>query len=84
MELVKTYQELEPLPEPRFSNYYSHSGLLKSNYKSIVNNTFDNIKKPSVFSIKQRVKSTLFNNYCNISTTLKVSVFLVGLLIALV
>ncbi len=84
MELLKTNQELEPLPEPIFLNHYLYSGLLKSNYKSIVDCTFSNLKKPSVFSIRQRIKSSRFNTYCSISTTLKVSVFLIGFIIALV
>lgn len=84
MKLVKTNEGLEPLPEPIFLDHYSYSGLLKSSYKGIVNYTFGNLKKPSVFSIRQRIKSARFNNYCGISTVLKVSVFLIGFIIALV
>jgi len=84
MKLVKTNLELEPQPEPKFLDHYSYSGLLNSSYKSIVDCTFENLKKPSVFSIRQRIKSSRFNSYCSISTSLKVSVFLIGFIIALV
>ena len=84
MKLIKITEELESLPEPMLLDHYSYSGLLKSSYKGIVNCTFSNLKKPSIFSIRHRIKNSRFNNYCAISTTLKLSIFLLGFIIALV
>jgi len=58
------------------------SGLLNSNYKSVVKENLENSKSPSVFNVKRRVKSLRFNNFSGVDTVLKLSVFFVAFLIA--
>ncbi|WP_299889144.1 hypothetical protein [uncultured Lacinutrix sp.] len=72
-----------PDPEPFSIDHNSYSGLLNSNYKEVVKCSFKNRKKPSVFNIRRRLKSNRLSNYCSIETTLKVSVFLFAIMIAL-
>jgi len=75
-----------PDPEPfsvgNYSNHNSHTGLLTSNYKSVVNCSLNSSRKPSVFNVRRRIKSLQFNNYSSVGTVLKVSVFLIGLIVA--
>ena len=82
MKPITTTPDLEPFSFGNSSNYISNSGLLNSNYQSIVNCSFESLKKPSVFNIRRRLKSSRFRNCSSIETTLKVSIFLIGLIIA--
>lgn len=82
MELVITPRDLEPLPDPKFFIHNKPLGLLNSNYQSIVKDNFTNIKASSLFNIKQRIKSRSYNTCCNVETILKISIFLIFLIIA--
>lgn len=83
MELLITSQDLEPLPDPKVSFHNKPLGLLNSNYQTIAKDNFNNLKTPSLFNIKQRIKSRNYNTCCNVETILKVSIFLFFLIIAL-
>jgi len=76
MELVLTTTNLESLSEPiGFSQQTKSEGILNSNYKSIVNDSFENPTPQSVFSIRQRLKTSEYRFSSSIETVLKVSTF---------
>lgn len=62
----------------------SYSGILNLDYKNIVKANFKSFKSPSLFNIKQRVKSNQFQSCCSLETGLKVLIFFVGIIIAFV
>lgn len=57
-------------------------GLLTSTYKEGIKATYGNLKERSLFSLKQRVKTTQQNLMPAVGTILKISVFVIGYLIA--
>lgn len=82
MELVLSTQELEPESDPRSFTHNRPLGILNSNYQNIVKHNFTNQNKPSLFSTKQRLKSSRYNICSGVETTLKVSIFFIALLLA--
>ena len=82
MELIVNTLDTDPLPEFRIElKDNKSSGLLNSNYQRIVRWNFRNLNSHSMFSIKQRIKSGRFHSTSAIETAIKVSVFLVVLVI---
>jgi len=81
MKAVTTL-DLEPFPKKTLSAHNSPSGILNSEYKSIVKKNFRNMGKPSLFGIKQRLKSKQYSMNCGVEATLKISLFLIGLIFA--
>jgi hypothetical protein len=78
MELVVN-QELEYLPEPTEVSTFTNSGLLNSNYKSVVKHNLRKTTRKSVFGIRQRIKSSQFNMVNHTAVILKLSVFAIVL-----
>lgn len=64
------------------STHHSYSGLLNSNYKSVVKQNFKDLKNNSIFSLKQRLKSNELQKSSSIETALKVALFMVALILA--
>lgn len=63
----------------------NYSGILNSNYKSIVIGNFKNISSKSLFNRKQRLKSWSYNrSCCTVAASLKVLLFLVMIIIAII
>ncbi|GAB5565818.1 MAG: hypothetical protein Wins2KO_28810 [Winogradskyella sp.] len=79
MELVLN-QELETLPEPVINRHFTNNGLLNTNYKSIVKDNFKTSTERSVFSIKQRVKSSQFRMVNHTAAIIKLSVFFIAVI----
>lgn len=79
MELVLN-QELEFVSEPSEVSYFTTNGLLTSNYKSIVKQSFNNSSTKSVFGIRQRLKAFQFNMVNHTAVILKLSVFAIALI----
>lgn len=79
MELVINHQ-LEFVPEPIEVNHFTTQGLLNSNYKSVVKNSFRNSSSKSIFGIKQRLKASQFNMVNHTAAILKLSVFAIALI----
>lgn len=79
MELVLN-QELEFVSEPSEVSYLTTNGLLTSNYKSIVKQSFNNSSTKSVFGIRQRLKAFQFNMVNHTAVILKLSVFAIALI----
>lgn len=78
MELVLN-QKLETVPEPIAVSHYTTSGLLNSNYKSIVKHNFSKSTTKSVFGIRQRIRSSQLNMVNHVGMILKLSVFAMAL-----
>jgi hypothetical protein len=76
MELVVN-QELEP--EPLVIRCNTKEGLLRSNYKVVANKNFKSTVKPSLFGIRQAVKSLQYNTDDHLTVALKLIVFTVVL-----
>ena len=66
------------------STISNYSGLLNSDYKTIVKANFKSFKSPSLFNVKQRVKSNQLQTYCSVGTGLKVLMFLIAIIIAFI
>lgn len=79
MELVLN-QELESVPEPIVVSHYTTTGLLNSNYKSIVKHNFSKSTTKSIFGIRQRIKSSQFSKVDHVAAILKLSVFVIALI----
>jgi len=84
MELLITSQDLEPLPIQKVELVNKPLGFLNSKYKQLVKRNFNKKNSRSVFGIKQQLKSKQFNTPCSVETILKVSLFFVVFLIAIV
>ena len=84
MELVITLQDLEPLPTQENDTVNKPLGFLNSNYQKIVNSNFSKVNSNSIFGIRQRLKSRQFNTCCSVETILKVALFFVAFLIAII
>jgi len=84
MELVLTQQELEPLPKQKRETFvFKNEGLLTSSYKKGIRNNFFHSSPKSVFGIKQRIKSKQYQFTSSIETILKLSVFVIAMVVAL-
>ncbi|PWH81662.1 hypothetical protein DIS18_13350 [Algibacter marinivivus] len=81
MELVLTNRNLGRFPKQQEDYINKPSGFLNSQYKSIVEKSYKNKKSNSIFGIKQRVKSKSYATSCVAETTLKLSLFLVTMLL---
>jgi len=79
MELVINHQ-LEFVPEPIEVNRFTTQGLLNSNYKSVVKNSFNKSSSKSIFGIRQRLKASQFNMVNHTAAILKLSVFAIALI----
>ncbi|WP_156112504.1 hypothetical protein [Lacinutrix jangbogonensis] len=66
------------------SNISEYSGLLNTDYKTIVKTNFNSFNSPSLFGIKQRIKSNQFKTSSAIGTGLKVLTFLVCIVVAFI
>ncbi|MCK5402291.1 MAG: hypothetical protein KAJ28_11715 [Flavobacteriaceae bacterium] len=85
MELVLTLQDIEPLPKQKKEPFiFKNEGLLNSNYKEETSENFFHSNPKSIFGIKQSVKHRQYQLTSSIETILKLSVFVVALLYALV
>ncbi|SFI80836.1 hypothetical protein [Olleya namhaensis] len=79
MELSINTQSLEPDSVISFNNY---SGILNTNYKSIVISNYRNFKSKSLFNRRQQLKSWSYNRTCCATATLiKVALFAVMLVL---
>jgi hypothetical protein len=74
MELTVN-QNLEFVPEPIEVSHFTTNGLLNSNYKAVVKQNFSTFARPSLFGIRQRLKSSQFNSVNHTAVILKLSVF---------
>lgn len=73
MELSIKSQSLVPHTILSFNNY---SGILNTDYKSIVASNFKNFKSKSLFNRRQQLKSWSYNRTCCATATLiKVALF---------
>lgn len=85
MELVLTHQNIEPLPKHKRESFiFKNEGLLSSAYKQETCNNFFHSNPKSIFGIKQSVKSRQYQFTSSIEILLKLSVFAIVLVIALV
>lgn len=82
MKSLATSQFLRPFSKIQTLDHNSPSGILNSNYKAVVKQNFISLKKTSLFSIKQRLKSKQYNTNYAVAGTLKLALFVIGLLIA--
>ena len=71
MKLVLTQPDIEPLPK------FNYEGILNSNYKEETVHNFFHSNSKSIFGIKQRIKSKLYQSNLGIDVVLKVFVFLI-------
>ncbi len=84
MELVLTQQDIEPLPKQKKEVFtFKNEGLLSSNYKKETSKNFFYSNPKSVFGIKQRIKSNQFQLTSSIETILKLSVFVIAMVIVM-
>ncbi len=81
MELVLSTQNLGRLPKQKQDLINKPSGFLNSQYKDVVKASYKNQKTTSIFGIKQRVKSRRYTTSCVAETTLKLSLFLIIVLL---
>lgn len=81
MELVLTTVDLEPLPKQEEDLIMEPSGFLNSEYKSVVNESLNNVSSKSIFGIKQRIKNRQYQFTSAIETVLKVSTFMAIIMI---
>ena len=84
MELVLTQQNIEPLPiQKRESFTFKNEGILSSTYKQETCKNFFHSSPKSIFGIKQRIKSKRYQITSNIDTVLKLSIFVIAMVIVL-
>ncbi|MCF7560968.1 hypothetical protein L3X39_10005 [Sabulilitoribacter multivorans] len=81
MELVLTKEDLEPLPKQKEDLISEPSGFLNSYYKNIVSENYKKLNTTSIFAFKQRIKRKCYTRNCMAETTLKLSIFLVAILL---
>lgn len=84
MELALVQQDIEPLPIRDIETFiFKNEGLLNSNYKVETKENFFHSNPKSIFGIKQRVKSRQYQFTSSIATILKLSIFVIAMLITL-
>ena len=82
MEIVLSHQDIEPLPrQKRESFVFNNEGILTSNYKEEIQDNFFNSNPKSVFGIKQRIKSFQYQYTSGVDAILKISVFVIALIV---
>ncbi|WP_034062127.1 hypothetical protein [Lacinutrix jangbogonensis] len=84
MQSITITSTLIPNSNLQTSIISEYSGLLNTDYKNIVKTNFKSFNSPSLFSIKQRVKSNQFKTCSSIGTGLKVLTFVVGIIVAFI
>lgn len=80
MDLVLTSKKLGRLTKQKEDYINQPSGFLNSQYKSVVERSYKRQNKTSIFGIRQRIKSKSYATSCVAETTLKLSLFLVVML----
>ena len=84
MELVLTQQDIEPLPKKERELFtFKNEGLLSSTYKHETCENFFHSNPKSVFGVKQNIKSKQYQFTSSIETVLKLSVFVIAMVITL-
>ena len=84
MELVLTQQDIEPLPRKKRETFtFKNEGLLSSTYKQETCKNFFHSNPKSVFGVKQYIKSKQYQFTSSIATILKLSVFVIAMVITL-
>lgn len=81
MELVIILQELESLRKKNEDLVSEPLGFLNSEYKSLVTESLKNVSSKSIFGIRQRVKSRSYTTCCHSGIALKLSLFLIIILL---
>ena len=81
MELVLSTKNIERLPKHNEDYINKHSGFLTSEYKTVVKQNYSKQKSTSIFSIKQRIKSRSYSTNNIAETTLKLSLFLIAMVL---
>ena len=84
MALLITSQDLESHLKHDEDTVYRPLGFLNSSYQQIVKSNYSKMNTSSVFGIRQRLKSRQFNTCCPIETILKVSLFFIVIVIAVI
>ncbi len=82
MQLVLSTKNLGRLPKQKEDYINKPSGFLTSQYKTIVKQNYSKQKENSIFGIKQHVKSKRYATNCLAETTLKLSLFLIIVLLS--
>lgn len=85
MEALVLRKEIEPLVirKPK-TLVYKYEGILNSSYKQRTRRNFFESDPQSIYGIKQRIKSWQYGYSSNVETILKLSVFAIVLLVAIV
>jgi len=84
MELVLTQQDIEPLPKQKKEVFtFKNEGILSSTYKQETCENFFHSHPKSIFGIKQRIKSKQYQLTSSIDTILKLSVFVIAMVIVM-
>jgi len=73
-------QDLDLEPEPLVVACNTTEGLLKSNYKVVVNGNFKATSSDSIFKTRQGIKAIQFNSVNHASVILKLSIFTIALI----
>lgn len=81
MKSISINQSLEVPLESRNCNVVRR-GLLRSVYKEEAKQGFSSLRKKSLFSLRQNVRTNQYISASTVGTLLKVSVFVIGYLIA--
>jgi hypothetical protein len=85
MELVLTQQDIEPLPRKKRETYtFKNEGLLSSTYKEQTCKNFFHSNPDSVFGVKQNIKSKQYQFTSSVETILKLSIFVIAMVITLI
>ena len=81
MELVLSTKNFEPVPKHNEDYINRPSGFLTSQYKTIVKQNYSKQKPTSIFGIKQCIKSRSYSINNLTETTLKLSLFLITIVL---
>ncbi|NND51826.1 MAG: hypothetical protein HKN54_05430 [Flavobacteriaceae bacterium] len=85
MEALVLRKEIEPIHIRKKNPVnYKYEGILNSSYKLKARRNFFDSDPQSIYGIKQRVKSWQYGYTSEVDTLLKLSVFAIALIIALV
>jgi len=81
MELVLSTKNFERLSKQNEDYINKPSGFLTSEYKTIVKQNYSEQKPTSIFGVKQRIKSRSYSTNNLAETTLKLSLFLIAMVL---
>jgi len=81
MELVLSTKNFERLSKQDKDYINKPSGFLTSEYKTIVKQNYNEQKPTSIFGVKQRIKSRSYSTNNLAETTLKLSLFLITMVL---